>query len=82
MLGLNSKHVQPVKIYLQKVLTFWKFDEKKGNNSKLGTQINFKIAGYVDLNMLHMPFFHHFLAHLTQRAMWGIAITWRPSSVR
>jgi hypothetical protein len=24
---------------------------------------------------------HHFLAHLTQRAMWGIAITWRPSSV-
>jgi hypothetical protein len=27
----------------QKVLTFWKFDEKKGNNSKLGTQINFKI---------------------------------------
>jgi hypothetical protein len=29
----------------QKVLTFWKFDEKKGNNSKLGTQINFKITG-------------------------------------
>ena len=29
----------------QKVLTFWKFDEKKGNNSKLGTQINFKIPG-------------------------------------
>ena len=23
-----------------------------------------------------------FLAHLTQRVMWGIAITWRPSSVR
>ena len=25
--------------------------------------------------------FHLFLAHLTQRVMWGIAITWRPSSV-
>ena len=24
----------------------------------------------------------YFLAHLTQRVMWGIAITWRPSSVR
>jgi hypothetical protein len=22
------------------------------------------------------------LAHLTQRVMWGIAITWRPSSIR
>ena len=29
----------------KKVLTFWKFDKKKGNNSKLGTQINFKITG-------------------------------------
>ena len=38
----------------QKVLKFWKFDEKKSNNSKLGTQINFKIAGYVDLDMLHI----------------------------
>ena len=28
-----------------------------------------------------MPFFHHFLAHLAQRAMWDIAITWHPSSV-
>jgi hypothetical protein len=27
---------------------------KKSNNSKLGTQINFKIAGYVNLDMLHM----------------------------
>ena len=27
---------------------------KKSNNSKLGTQINFKIAGYVDLDMLHI----------------------------
>ena len=26
-----------------------------------------------------IPFF---LAHLTQRVMWGIAITWHPSSVR
>jgi hypothetical protein len=25
---------------------------------------------------------HWFLAHLTQRVMWAIAITWRPSSVR
>ena len=28
--------------------------EKKGNNSKLGNQIYFKIAGHVDLDMLHM----------------------------
>jgi hypothetical protein len=27
---------------------------KKSNNSKLGAQINFKIAGYVDLDMLHI----------------------------
>ena len=31
------------------------------------------------LKYVHLPFF---LAHLTQRVMWGIAITWRPSSVR
>jgi hypothetical protein len=50
----------------QKVLTFWKFDEKS-NNSKLGTQINFKIAGYVDLDMLHicLPFFHPIFKMLT-----------------
>ena len=29
----------------QKVLKFWKFDEKKGNNSKMGTQIFFSVAG-------------------------------------
>ena len=29
----------------QKVLTFWKFDEKKGNYSKMGTQIYLKNAG-------------------------------------
>ena len=29
----------------QKGLTFWKFDEKKGNYSKMGTQIYLKIAG-------------------------------------
>ena len=29
----------------QNVLTFWKYDEKKGNYSKMGTQIYFKIAG-------------------------------------
>ena len=27
---------------------------KKGNNLKMGNQIYFKIAGYVDLDMLHM----------------------------
>jgi hypothetical protein len=27
------------------VLKFWKFDEKKGNNSKMGNGIYFKIAG-------------------------------------
>jgi hypothetical protein len=27
---------------------------KKGNNSKMGNQIYFKIAGYVDLDMLNM----------------------------
>jgi hypothetical protein len=37
----------------QKVLTFWKFDEKKGNYSKMGTQIYLKIAGSVDLDMLN-----------------------------
>ena len=29
----------------RKVLKFWKFDEKKGNNSKMGYGIYFKIAG-------------------------------------
>jgi hypothetical protein len=29
----------------QKVLTFWKFDKKKGNYSKMGTQTYLKIAG-------------------------------------
>jgi hypothetical protein len=27
---------------------------KKGNNSKMGNGIYFKIAGYVDLDMLHI----------------------------
>ena len=27
---------------------------KKGNNSKTGNEINFKIAGYVDLDMLNI----------------------------
>jgi hypothetical protein len=27
---------------------------KKGNNSKMGNRIYFKIVGYVDLDMLHM----------------------------
>jgi hypothetical protein len=61
MLSLNSKHVQHVKIYLPcnfkvnlithlevialfniKILQIW---WKKGNNSKMGNQIYFKIAG-------------------------------------
>jgi hypothetical protein len=29
----------------RKVLKFWKFDEKKGNSSKIGNQIFFKIPG-------------------------------------
>ena len=29
----------------RKVLKFWKFDGKKGNNSKIGNGIYFKIAG-------------------------------------
>ena len=31
-----------------------KIDEKKGNNSKMGNQIYFKIVGQVDLDMLNM----------------------------
>jgi hypothetical protein len=38
----------------RKVLKFYKFDEKKGNNTKMGNQIYFKIAGYVDLDILNM----------------------------
>ena len=38
----------------RKVLKFWKFDGKKGNNSKMGNGIYSKIAGYVDLDMLHI----------------------------
>ena len=37
----------------RKVLKFWKW-WKKGNNSKIGNGIYFKIAGYVDLDMLHI----------------------------
>jgi hypothetical protein len=38
-----------------KVLKFRKNDdEKKGNNSKIGNQIYFTIAGWVDLDMLHI----------------------------
>jgi hypothetical protein len=48
MLSLNSKHVQHVKIYMPcnfEVNLITKFDEKKGNYSKMGTQIYLKIAG-------------------------------------
>jgi hypothetical protein len=38
---------------------------------------------YLKEKHLDTAFEHYkFLAHLTQRVMWGIAITWRPSSVR
>jgi hypothetical protein len=38
------------------VLTFLKFDEKRAITSRclMGNQIYFKIAGYVDLDMLNM----------------------------
>ena len=38
----------------RKVLKFWKFYEKKGNNSKMGNGIYFKIAGWVDIDMVHI----------------------------
>ena len=38
--------------YKTKSIKFYKFDEKKGNNSKMGNQIYFKIAGQVDLDVL------------------------------
>jgi hypothetical protein len=34
-----------------KILKIW---WKKGNNSKMGNAIYFNIAGYVDLDMLHI----------------------------
>jgi hypothetical protein len=37
-----------------KVLKFRTFWWKKGNNSKMGNGIYFKIAGYVDLGMLQI----------------------------
>jgi hypothetical protein len=37
-----------------KVLKFRTFWWKKGNNSKIGNQIYFKIARYVDLDMLNI----------------------------
>jgi hypothetical protein len=46
MVSWNFKHVQHVKIYLpQKVLKSLQIGWKKGNNSKMGNQISFKIAG-------------------------------------
>jgi hypothetical protein len=38
----------------RKVLKCWKVWWKKGINSKIGNGIYFKIAGYVDLDMLHI----------------------------
>jgi hypothetical protein len=61
MLSLNSKNVQHVKIYLPcnfEVNPITHFERlcklEKGNNTKIGNQIYFKIAGYVDLDMLNM----------------------------
>ena len=39
-----------------KVLKIRKFDEKRGNNSKMGTGIYLKIVGYVDLDMHILQF--------------------------
>jgi hypothetical protein len=55
MLSLNCKNVQHVKIYLLcnfEVNPITHFE--KGNNSKMGNGIYFKIAGWVDHDMPHM----------------------------
>jgi hypothetical protein len=63
MLSLNCKNVHHVEIYLPcnfEVISITHFgvialfSSKKGNNSKMGNQIYFKIAGYVDLDRLNM----------------------------
>ena len=51
----------------------------------LGVQT--RVGSHIDSYPINWDFcnsytYIFFLAHLTQRVMWGIAITWRPSSVR
>jgi hypothetical protein len=50
----NSSNGQNCSILSQKVPKFELFKHNDGNNSKMGNQIYFKIAGYVDLDMLNM----------------------------
>ena len=55
-------------------------------NSKYVQHVKIYLACNFEVNLITrlgvIALFHNFLAHLAQRAMWGIAITWRPSSVR
>jgi hypothetical protein len=63
MLSLNSKNVQHVKIYLpcnfevNPIIHFGVialFSYPLGGGSKMGNRIYLKIAGYVDLDMVHI----------------------------
>jgi hypothetical protein len=47
---------------------------------KIYMPCNFEVNLITPLGVIAL--FQHFLAHLAQKAMWGIAITWRQSSVR
>ena len=52
--------------------------------SEFSIFISFCYTSFQYLNLdWHYRFLRHcsFLAHLIQRVMWGIAITWRPASV-
>ena len=48
---------------------------------KIYMPCNFEVNLITRLGVIAL-FSSFFLAHLTQGAMWDIAITWRPSSVR
>jgi hypothetical protein len=54
MLSLNYKHVKHVKIIKDEKYYNVENLMKKFNNSKIGNGIYFKIAGWVDLDMLHI----------------------------
>jgi hypothetical protein len=47
---------------------------------KIYMPCNFEVNLITRLGVIAL--FSSFLGHLAQRAMWGIAITWRPSSIR
>ena len=68
MLSLNCKHVQHVKICLP-------------CNFEVNPVTHFGVISLFSSNFQHFNTFGPLLAHLTQRVMWGIAITWRPSYV-